>query len=133
MKKPITGLALVFVLALTSVWFATDALAEIKTKSITYQDNGVTLKGMMAWDDAKSGKRPGILVIHEWWGLNDYAKDRARQLAAAGYVAFALDMYGGDKVTGQPKIHDLNQSARVRLWHKAAQLALLPGGPLCPR
>ena len=127
MKKPITGLALVFVLALTSVWFATDALAEIKTKSITYQDNGVTLKGMMAWDDAKSGKHPGILVIHEWWGLNDYAKDRARQLAAAGYVAFALDMYGGDKVTDHPKQAGtwMKQiTGNIDLWTRRAQLGL---------
>ena len=49
------------------------------------------------------GKRPGILVVHEWWGLNDYVKSRVRQLAELGYVAFALDMYGRDKVTDHPK------------------------------
>ena len=53
----------------------------------------------MAWDDSASGKRPGVMVIHECWGLNDYAVLRAKQLAAEGYVAFAADMYGDDKVT----------------------------------
>ena len=52
------------------------------------------LEGYLAYDDAVAGKRPGILVCHEWWGHNDYARKRAEQLAALGYVAFALDMYG---------------------------------------
>lgn len=103
MKKAITRLVCVFMLALASVWIAGDARAEIKTKTITYKDGGVTLKGMMAWDGAQSGKRPGILVIGEWWGLNDANKNRARRVAAAGYVAFAPDMYGDGKITKDPK------------------------------
>ena len=80
-----------------------EAEAEVKTKEIAYQDGGVTLKGVLAWDDAVGGARPGVLVVHEWWGLNDYAKSRAVKLAEQGYVAFALDMYGDDKVTSHGK------------------------------
>lgn len=77
--------------------------AEVQTKEITYTHDGVAFKGFLAWDDAKTGKRPGVLVVHEWWGLNDYARDRAKQLAKLGYVAFACDMYGEGKVTQHPQ------------------------------
>jgi dienelactone hydrolase len=75
------------------------ALAELKTETITYQDGGTTLKGYLAYDDSITEKRPGVLVVHEWWGLNEYAKQRAEMIAELGYVAFAADMYGDDKVT----------------------------------
>lgn len=68
--------------------------AEIVTKSVAYEHDGVALEGFLAFDDAVKGRRPGVLIVHEWWGLNDYARERARQLARMGYVAFALDMYG---------------------------------------
>jgi len=68
--------------------------AAVQTKTIEYKDGDVILEGFLAWDDARTGQRPGILVVHEWWGLNDYAKSRVRQLAELGYVAFAVDMYG---------------------------------------
>lgn len=77
-------------------------LAEIQSKVISYQHGDVQLEGFLAWDDARTGKRPGILVVHEWWGLNEYARDRARQLAALGYAAFAVDMYGKGQVTTHP-------------------------------
>ncbi|MGD2126282.1 MAG: dienelactone hydrolase family protein [Desulfobacteraceae bacterium] len=80
--------------------FAATAQAKVLTKSVPYQHNGMQLEGFLAYDDSIKGKRPGILVVHEWWGLNDYARGRAEQLAAMGYVAFALDMYGVGKVTG---------------------------------
>ncbi|HTM53654.1 MAG TPA: dienelactone hydrolase family protein [Pirellulales bacterium] len=73
---------------------ATQAYGKVITKSIDYEQGGVKFEGYLAYDDATQGKRPGVLVVHEWWGLNDYAKDRARQLAELGYVAFAADMYG---------------------------------------
>ncbi len=76
------------------IFTATQAGAEIQTKTIAYKDGDVGLTGVLAWDDAIQGPRPGVLVIHEWWGLNDHAKGRAMQLAKEGYVAFALDMYG---------------------------------------
>ncbi len=77
-------------------------LAEIQTKTIPYQHGDLQLEGFLAWDDALTGKRPSILVVHEWCGLNEYARDRARQLAALGYVAFAVDMYGKGQVTTHP-------------------------------
>ncbi len=75
--------------------------AEISTKELTYRINGNDYTGFMAYD-AKKGKRPGILVVHEWWGHNAYARDRAKQLAHEGYTAFALDMYGEGKLADHP-------------------------------
>jgi dienelactone hydrolase len=82
---------------------ATAANSAVKTKDITYTYDGKSFKGMLAWDDAVQGKRPGVLVVHEFWGLNDYAKHRAEVLAKLGYVAFACDMYGDAKSTQHPK------------------------------
>ena len=79
------------------------ANAKIVTKTIDYEQGGAKLQGYLAYDDAKRGTRPGILVVHEWWGLNDYIKHRAEQLAQMGYVAFAPDMYGNARVTRDPK------------------------------
>jgi dienelactone hydrolase len=73
--------------------------AEIQTETINYFDGDKQLQGYVSWDDSIKGKRPGILVVHEWWGLNDYARERARMLAELGYVAFAVDMYGKGQVT----------------------------------
>ena len=67
--------------------FASVAYAEIQTQEIDYTQNGTTLKGYLAYDDAIKGKRPGILVVHEWWGHNEHARDRARMLAQIGYTA----------------------------------------------
>ncbi len=80
---------------------AGSARAAVKTREITYEQGGTPLKGFLAYDDAVKGKRPGVLVIHEWWGLNGYAREQARRLAQAGYVAFAADMYGNGKVADQ--------------------------------
>src|SRR5690606_4841372 len=57
----------------------------------------------LAWDDALEGPRPGVLVVHEWWGHNEHAREQARRLARAGYVAFALDMFGGGRQTRHPE------------------------------
>ena len=78
------------------------AQAKVQTKSVPYTHGEVQLVGHLAWDDAIKGKRPGVLIVHEWWGLNDYARKRAEQLASMGYVAFAVDMYGKGKVTTHP-------------------------------
>ncbi|HET6348377.1 MAG TPA: dienelactone hydrolase family protein [Candidatus Krumholzibacteria bacterium] len=80
----------------------TAAHAAIKTEPVTYKSGDVTLKGQLVYDDAATGKRPGVIVVHEWWGLNDYAKHRATMLAEAGYVALAVDMYGDGKTTEHP-------------------------------
>ncbi len=82
---------------------ATVASAEVKTREIEYQQDGTTLQGTIAWDYAAKGKRPGILVVHEWWGHNDHARRQAERLAKAGYVGFALDMFGKGKLAEHPE------------------------------
>lgn len=77
--------------------------AEVKTTLVEYKHGDTVLEGLLAWDDALPGKRPGVLVVHEWWGRNDYIRSRAEKLAALGYVAFALDMYGKGVVAKDPK------------------------------
>jgi dienelactone hydrolase len=89
-------------LALVLVGSTSTVQAEVMTKTIAYQHDGVNLEGFLAYDDSIKGKRPAVLVVHEWWGLNDYVRSRAKQLAGMGYVAFALDMYGKGKVTQHP-------------------------------
>lgn len=81
---------------------AAHARAAIQTKEIEYKDGAVTLKGYLAWDDGAKGKQPGVLIVPEWWGLNDYAKMRARKIAELGYVGFACDMYGNGQTTTDP-------------------------------
>ena len=68
--------------------------AAIQTKTIEYKQGDVTLEGVLVWDDALKGARPGVLVVHQWMGLTDYEKHRAEQLAGLGYVAFCADIYG---------------------------------------
>jgi dienelactone hydrolase len=68
--------------------------AKIVTKTIEYKQGDTTLEGFLAYDDSLSGKRPGILVVHQWFGLTDYEKRRATMLAQLGYVAFCADIYG---------------------------------------
>lgn len=80
--------------------------AKIVTKPVAYEHAGVKLEGYLAYDDAKvtAGKKaPGVLVMPEWWGLTEYPKHRAEQLARLGYVAFAADMYGAGVTTADPK------------------------------
>src|SRR5262249_38594287 len=78
------------------------APAAVVTKVVDYEFDGVKLKGFLAYDDALKDKQPGVLVVHEWWGLNDYAKDRCKKLAELGYVALAVDMYGDGKTVDHP-------------------------------
>lgn len=68
--------------------------AQIIDQDVEYRDGDTALEGYMAYDQSKSGTRPGVLIVHQWMGLTDYEKMRARQLADLGYVVFALDMYG---------------------------------------
>lgn len=81
---------------------STQALAAMKTETIDYRINDQTFTGYLAWDDELDGKRPGILVVHEWWGHNEFVRKQAEKLAAAGYTAFALDMYGSGKLAEHP-------------------------------
>ncbi len=92
-----------FLLAAALLGAAGLAQAAVQTREIPYQDaDGKRLVGYYAYDDAVKGPVPGVVVVHEWWGLNDYAKRRARDLAALGYSALAIDMYGDGKNTEHP-------------------------------
>lgn len=83
--------------------FAISVQAKVITKEVTYTADGLNLKGYLAYDDAVTEKRPGVLVVHEWWGQNEYIRKRARMLAELGYVALALDMYGEGKQATHPE------------------------------
>jgi len=73
------------------------AQADIKYEMMPYQNKGVTMHGYHVFDDSHSGKRPGILLVHEWWGQSDYIRNRARLLAKEGYSVLAVDLYGNGK------------------------------------
>lgn len=72
----------------------TAAAGAIKTEAVVYTDHGDDLQGFFAWDDGVTGMRPAVLVVHDWRGHGEYVRERARQLAALGYLAFACDIYG---------------------------------------
>ena len=75
----------------------------IREETINYKDGDVTLKGYVVYDESIRGKRPVVLVVPEWWGMNDYTKMRARKLAAMGYLAMAVDLFGDGKNAADPK------------------------------
>jgi dienelactone hydrolase len=115
---------------------AMKAEAAVRTETVEYADGSVALEGFFAYDDAVAGKRPGIVVVHEWWGLNDYVKTRARMLAEMGYVAFACDMYGkGRRASTPEEARALAGEIRADrpLMRRRAQAALqtLKKHPLC--
>jgi dienelactone hydrolase len=91
------------ILAIFFFLFATSTFAEIITKEVLYFQDSVTFKGYMAYDNKIKGKKPGILVAHEWWGLNDFSKTKAKELASLGYCAFAADLYGNGKTASDAK------------------------------
>jgi len=78
------------------------AQAAIKEGPVEYKAGDTVLKGYLVYDDAMKERRPGVLVVHEWWGHDQHARNSARKLAEAGYVALALDMYGGGKQADHP-------------------------------
>ncbi|GAB4201943.1 MAG: dienelactone hydrolase family protein [Wenzhouxiangellaceae bacterium] len=77
--------------------------SHITTEAIEYKADGLTLHGWLAWDASVEGARPGVLVVHEWWGLNEHSRQRAEALAKLGYTALAVDMYGDGKTADHPK------------------------------
>ena len=77
--------------------------ADIVQQEISYQQGDTVMKGFLAYDDSFRDKRPGVLVVHEWWGHNAYARKRAVMLAELGYTALAVDMYGDGKTADHPK------------------------------
>ena len=89
-------------LALAFSLVAFSAQAGITTEEIKYKVGDTEFTGYLAYDDAIKGKRPGVIVVHEWWGHNDYSRERAEKLAGLGYTALALDMYGDGKQASHP-------------------------------
>jgi dienelactone hydrolase len=92
--------------------------AAVQTQVIEYHHGDTLLEGYLAYDDGTSGKRPGVLVAHEWTGHNPYVRQRAEQLAALGYVAFALDMYGKGVMAKNPQ----DAAARAGVFKKDREL-----------
>jgi dienelactone hydrolase len=91
---------------LSALGVAITVQAKVISKAVPYEHAGVKLEGYLAYDDTKmpaGSGAPGVLIVPEWWGLNDYAKGRADQLARLGYVAFAVDMYGAGVSTTDAK------------------------------
>ena len=96
MLRLVAGAAMALVLC-------TAALAAVKEEPVTYKDKDTTMKGFIVYDDAKKGKRPGVIVVHEWWGITPHVRSEARKLAEQGYTAFIADMYGDAKTADNPK------------------------------
>ena len=90
-------------LAILLLVTATSLQATVVGKVVSYTAGDTTMQGYLAWDDAIDGKRPGVLVVHEWWGHNAYARKRAEMLAELGYAALAVDMYGAGKTADHPE------------------------------
>ncbi len=93
----------------------TPAQAEVKSEEIQYTVGGTRLTGFLAYNTA-NGKRPGVLVVHEWWGHNQHARNRAIKLAESGYTALALDMYGEGKLADHPKKAGEFMTAAFKDW-----------------
>lgn len=74
----------------------------LKEETVSYTADGVTMNSFVVYDEAKEGARPAVIVVPEWWGLNDYSKSRAKQLAGLGYIAMAIDVYGNGKTADNP-------------------------------
>ena len=98
-KRVVLAVALVF---LVSSAMIVSGKSRIEGEEVQYQADGVLMKGYLAYDKHIKGKRPGVLVVHEWWGHNEYARKRARMLAEMGYTALAVDMYGNGKQAMHP-------------------------------
>lgn len=114
------------------------ANAAVQSKKVEYKHGDVNCVGYLAWDDAIAGARPGVLVFHEFWGLDAYAKRRCDQLAALGYVAFAPDMYGGGKLAEHPNdAREMMMAVRQNVddWKKRGleALEILRSQPQCDK
>jgi dienelactone hydrolase len=112
----------------------TTAVAQLKEDNISYSADTVNMNGYVVYSDSTSEKRPAVLVVHEWWGLNDYSKKRARQLAELGYIAMAVDMFGNGKTADNPDqamalampFYQNPQLAKTRLDAALAKLKSFP-------
>ena len=114
--------AWIIALLLAMMAGAGTAAAALRTEVVQYRLGDETFSGYLAWDDAVEGERPGVLVVHEWWGHNPYARRRAEMLAGLGYTAFALDMYGGGRLAEHPD--------EAKAFMSAVTSNMLPKQPL---
>lgn len=96
LRKSIAGTAIALLLAGA-------ASGAVKEEAVTYKDGDTVMKGFIVYDDAGNAKRPGIVVVHEWWGITKHVRDEARKLASQGYTAFVADMYGDAQTADNPK------------------------------
>ncbi|MDH3267667.1 MAG: dienelactone hydrolase family protein [Ignavibacteria bacterium] len=97
---------IIAVLILTSVCSCSETnkqKTDLVEQEVLYSSDSTNLNGFLVYDNNIKEKRPGVLIVHEWWGLNDYARSRARMLAELGYTAFALDMFGNGKTATHPE------------------------------
>lgn len=106
----------------------------LKEESITYTGDSITMNGFVVYDENIQGARPAVLIVPEWWGLNDYAMMRARELAKLGYIAMAMDMYGNGKIADNPDsagaaagpFYQNPQMAKTRMEAAIAKLKSYP-------
>jgi len=82
--------------------FGSTAFAAVQVEAVTYKDANTVMKGYIVYDDASKAKRPGVVVVHEWWGITKHVHDEARRFAGQGYTAFIADMYGDGKTADNP-------------------------------
>lgn len=101
-KNIILYLTLLIMAPISNGFAEKTSSSKIKEENVTYTVDGKNYKGFIAYNETLKGKRPAVLVVHEWWGLNDYPKMRARKLAELGYIAFAVDMFGEGKIALNP-------------------------------
>jgi dienelactone hydrolase len=102
-RTGLSAAAKLLALAASLLFIGAAAQAELREQSVSYRSGDTTLRGYLVWDDRIEGKRPGVMVVHEFWGLNDYPRARARMLAELGYTALAVDMYGEGRVGDHPR------------------------------
>ena len=79
-------------------------MPQLKEENVNYEIDSLNMDGYVVYDSAITGKRPAVLVVHEWWGLNEYTKRRTRELAGLGYIAMAVDMYGNGQRADNPDL-----------------------------
>ncbi len=111
-----------------------EKVVQLSVSEVEYTADTLTMKGYVAYDMSMEEKRPGVLVIHEWWGHNDYARKRADMLAELGYVALAVDMYGDGKQAAHPEdagkfamnVMSNLESAKQRFEAALAELKMNP-------
>jgi dienelactone hydrolase len=89
--------------AAIAVSFAGTAYAAVQEEAVTYKDGDTVMKGFIVYDGASKARRPGIVVVHEWWGITKHVREEARKYASQGYTAFVADMYGDAKTADHPK------------------------------